>query len=68
MDYSAPGRQSWISNTNIEKLERAQNRALRIITGQVQSAPLEAVRAEAKVASYTTESKRTILRSFEKAT
>ncbi len=67
MDYAAPGLQPSISATNIERLERAKNRALRIITGQVQSTPLEEVRAEAKVASYNTESRQTILRFFKKA-
>ncbi len=42
-DYAAPGWQPWISANNMEELERAQNWAFRIITGQVQSAPLEAV-------------------------
>ena len=49
------------------KLERLQNKGLRIVTGQYTSSPLEAVRKEADVTSYSTASKRMILRSYEKA-
>jgi ribonuclease HI len=44
-----------------------QNRALRLITGQFKSSPVEALQAEAEVPSYTTHSERSWLRSMEKA-
>ena len=34
MDYAAPGWQPFLSSTNMNKLEKAQNQALRAITGQ----------------------------------
>ena len=33
MDYAAPGWQPFLSSTNMDKLEKAQNQALRVITG-----------------------------------
>ena len=45
MDFGAPAWQPWISDTNMKQLETAQNRALRHITGQMRSAPVEALRA-----------------------
>eukprot|EP00794_Sanderia_malayensis_P016222 gene16222-17856_t len=60
------------SATNMGRIEKCPKlksaRALRIITGQLQSIPLETLRTEANVVSYGTESKRSILRAFEKAT
>ena len=51
----------------MDRLERLQNRALRTITGQLQSTPLEALHLEAGVQSYRTVSKRLVARSMEKA-
>ena len=35
MDYAAAGWQPWLSDTNIELLDRVQNQAIRLITGQM---------------------------------
>ena len=35
LDYGAPAWQPWISETNMQQLETAQNKALRHITGQM---------------------------------
>ena len=43
MDYAAPAWQPWLSNTNMTRLEALQNRALRIVTGQLVSTPLDAL-------------------------
>jgi ribonuclease HI len=48
-------------------LDRAQNKALRLITGQFKDTPLEALRYEAGVCSYQTHMDRNILKSREKA-
>ena len=48
-------------------LERTKNKALRVITGQLHSSPVESLRLEASVTSYTTHSHRNILKSMERA-
>ena len=67
LDYAAAPWQPWLSNTNLSNLDRLQNRSLRLIAGQLVSTPLEALRMEANVQSYSTCSKRLILKSNEKA-
>jgi ribonuclease HI len=49
------------------KLERAQNKALRIVTGQYSSTPVEALRLESGISSYKTHSKRLACIAAEKA-
>ena len=44
-----------------------QNKALRIMTGQAKTTPVEALRAEAGVCSYKTVSNRLCIRAHEKA-
>ena len=58
LDYAAPAWQPWLSKTNLTNLDRLQNCSLHLITGQLASAPLEALRLEADVQSYSTCSKR----------
>jgi len=67
MNYSAPSWQPWLAQTNRDKLEQSQNEALRIVTGQHSTTPVEALRAEAGVVSYATTSKRLCAISHEKA-
>ena len=67
LDYAAPAWQPWLSKTNLTNLDRLQNCSLRLITGQLVSTPLEALRLEADVQSYSTCSKRLILKANEKA-
>ena len=67
LDYSAPGSQPWLSATQLNRLNWAQNKALRKVTGQACSNPVEAVRLEANVRSYHTTSRRLTTVSWEKA-
>jgi ribonuclease HI len=67
LDYCAAAWQPWLSKTNVMKLERVQNRALRTITGQHATTPIEALRREAGVESYTTVSNRLITIAYEKS-
>ena len=67
LDYVPPAWQSWLSNTNLSCLDRLQNRSFRLITGQLVSTPLQALRLEADVQSYPTSSNRLILKAKEKA-
>ena len=65
--YAAPAWQSWLSDINLSSLDCLQIHSLRLITGQLIFTPLEALRLEADVQSYTTCSKRFILKVNEKA-
>ena len=67
LDYAAPAWQPWLSNTNLFCLDRLQNHSLRIITGQLVSTLLEALRLETDVQSYPTCSNHLILNVKEKA-
>ena len=67
MDYAAPGWQPWLSNTTLESLDVIQNKALRIATGNIQKSRLSVCRRETNTPSYKTISKRSIIRSKEKA-
>ena len=67
MDYSGPGWQPWLCDSYMNLLERTQNKALRLITGQFHSSPVESLRLEASVTSYTTHSHRNTLKSIERA-
>ena len=67
LDYAAGGWHPWLSKTNMDKLDAAQNEALRRITGQASSTPLESLRLEAGVQSYHSRSKYLSATSYEKA-
>ena len=67
LDYAAPAWQPWLSKTQLNKLEVSQNSALRIISGQYKSTPVEALRLETGIPSYETVSKRHTAKSYEKA-
>jgi ribonuclease HI len=67
LGYSGAAWQGNIAECHIQSLERTQNRALRLITGQFKDTPLEALRAEAGVPSYRTHMERNLLISREKA-
>ena len=67
LDYAGPGWQPWLSESNIAILERVQNKALRAITGQLRSSPVEALRLEAQVPSYETHMNQATLKSMEQA-
>ena len=58
MDYAGPGWQPWLSSTQMDRLDRAQNKC---------STPIEAVHLEANVQSYQTTSRRLTAISWEKA-
>ena len=52
LNYVAPAWQPWLSDTNLSCLDCLQNRSLGLITSQLVSTPLEALRLEANVQSY----------------
>jgi hypothetical protein len=50
--YAGGGSLPWLSASSVEMLDRAQNRNLRIITGQLASTPTDALRVEAGFQSF----------------
>jgi len=66
LDFAAPAWHPAVSH-EISVLEATQNKALRIMTGQAKTTPVEALRAEAGVCSYETVSNRLCVRAHEKA-
>ena len=67
LDYAGSSWQPFLSETQLKKLDTCQNKALRLITGQYSSTPVEALRLESGVQSYQTTSKKLIAISREKA-
>ena len=58
--YGRPVWQLWLSPSNVEALEKANQRALRMVTGQSIGSSREAIRGEAGVCDYATIRKRRI--------
>ena len=67
LDYAAEGWQPWLSDSNICALDRIQNKAIRLITGQMKSSPVDALRLESGIPPYSAHVERMCLRSAEKA-
>ncbi len=67
LTYAAPAWQPWASPSRLEQLERCQNKALRVVTGQLKSTPVETLRLEAGICSIATAPKRTTALAYEKA-
>ena len=66
-NYCAAGWQLWLAKSNLLILERAQNRALRVITGQLADTPIECLRCEAEIPSIETTRRRNCLIAWEKS-
>ena len=67
LDYAGASWQPFLSDTQLKKLDTCQNKALRLITGQYSSTPVEALRLESGVESYQTTSRKLIAIAREKA-
>jgi len=67
LNYCGTAWQPWLAATNVVKLDACQNRALRLVTGQLRSTPLEALRAEAEVTSMHTTIRRNCAVAWEKS-
>ncbi len=65
--YGTPAWQPWLAATRLKQLERCQIRALYVITGQLQTTPVETLRREAGVCSMTTLMRRQTAIAYEKA-
>jgi hypothetical protein len=66
LDYAGPAWQPWLSETGRNELQRDQNYALRIVTGQYADTPVEALGLEAGVPQYTTIMDRNCVKAREK--
>ena len=66
LNYCGAAWQPWLTETNIKALDTCQNRALRMVTGQLQTTPLEALRNEAEVQSMHTMIRRNCATAWEK--
>jgi len=66
IDYAAAAWQPFLSPTQFNKLEVAQNRCLRLITAQYANTNVEILRLEADIPSYSTHSNQLIATTYEK--
>ena len=67
VDYAGFAWQSNTSNTNIRKVSRLQNRAIRLITGQYRSSRKESLRLESGIPSIKTRIIRNAVKAVEKS-
>ncbi len=67
MNYSSAAWQCRLSDAQRKLLQRAQNKGLRIVTGQLKSSPTEALLAETGCLSVKTAAERACLLSIEEA-
>ncbi len=67
LTYAAPAWQPWAAPSRIEQLERCQTKALRVVTGQLKSTPVETPRRDAGICSIATASKRAAALAYDKA-
>ena len=66
-DYAGLAWQPWLSDTQINNLDVCQNKAIRLITRQAKSAPVESLRLEAQIPSITSVMETTCEVAREKA-
>ena len=66
-NYAALGCKTWLSSTNMDKLNRAQNQALLSLTEQYRSTTLEALCLESRFSIYDNHFKKLIAASQQKA-
>ena len=67
MWYGSSAWMPWLSNSNMEKLERAQRGAMKEATGQTRTTPNEYVYLEAEISPVRIEAKRRAMIAYEKA-
>ena len=66
-DYAGLAWQPWLSDSQINNLDVCQNKAIRLITRQAKSAPVESLRLEARIPSITSVMETTCETAREKA-
>ena len=68
LHYCEAAWQPWLAKYNLQILERAKNRALRAMTGQMSDTPLECLRLEAGITSFATTVCKNCITAWEKST
>ena len=66
MDYAAAAWQPFCTNSQMAKLEVAQNKCLRLISGHYVNTSLDALHLETGIPTYSTHSKQLIATAYEK--
>ena len=66
MDYSAAGWQPWLSATQMDKLEVAQNKCLRIISGQYANSHRDSLHLETGISTYRSNNQILITNAYKK--
>ena len=67
LHYCGAAWQPWLAKSNVAILERVQNRALRILTGQLADTPLECLRTEAELTSFETQIRHNCIVAWERS-
>ncbi len=67
LTYVAPAWQPWATPSIIEQLERCQNKARSVVTGQLKFTTVETLRREAGICSIATAARRATVLVYEKA-
>ena len=67
LDYCGPAWQPWLAQEGLMELERAQAKAIRVVTGQLTTTPREALLLELRVPEYGRVVEYLAARSYEKA-
>ena len=65
--YCGAAWQPWLARYNMQLLERAQHLALRVMTGQLSDTPLECLRLEAGITSFSTTVRKNCVTAMEKS-
>ena len=66
MDYAAAAWQPWCTKAQMDRLEVAQNKCLRLISGQYRNSHIDALRLATGIPSYATHSEQLIATAYEK--
>ena len=67
LKYCAASWIPWLAGNNLDRLEQAQNKCLRVISGQYSSTPIEALRAETDMPSVRTLRDRSAAEAWERS-
>ena len=67
LHYCGASWQPWLAKSNLQILERAQNNALRAMTGQMSDTPMEYLRLEAGITSFATTVRKNCITAWEKS-
>ena len=67
LHYCGAAWQSWLARSNKQILERAENRALRVMNGQLSDTPLECLSLETGITSFATTIRKNFVTAWKKS-